>query len=869
MLDAAMLSWPHQHDLLNFSQFDIGTSDMQLSICTLSIVLLAVLLQDHSCLSFAPDTSSLLHYSFPPGITKSRSVTDSRPSTNLTVSRLSARGNAECPEIFGIEPMGCMACGGENLANLGHCLGFNLGGIQCQCTISSVSANPPIMATVTATQVDVTVVGTYVLETLTSYSNLRQSFTTTLVVTETGTGAVKTAAAVIMAGGAAWFLAGFAGDAGVGEKILEPPKDGDRNPDDKTCPSPRQSCSSCGAIGQICAVGTSAGCVCDESTADCPSGADKPKCSDVNCAPDANNKCTKDHPGCDCEPKEECPGDVDDVIMCHNCGGEINGCCKGDPKDNYRFKDCPCLPSTPKITMTCDYVPYRNPENPQPEIDELRAMWAAVKDWSDNSTYTKDPNNDVPDAECQKAGWAAPQRDLDGSPSIDSSATAWCTEMDGKTVTKQPTGTDTLFKITISKDECMEALNAAMISCDPNSGVTHGASLTGSCIKYKITLGPDTNPQSPPWNPATAVAPQCDLNMMSGIHYSFFEGIYPAFCSLLDASDRSQPFSHELTNVDFKTPSKRSLGARTPPADANHGASEGVKFQFRWSGGTGDCRKGCKEAFSDIVKLKCGSSGSGSNGMTSEASLNVGCGTYAYTIEKPPVEPPLKDTTCNGTSQGYYVSYSSISANSVDFCSKISALGNVEGGVIHTETYNDKTPDKVEFIAAFSGNANSLSAQVNIDDCNGAMKNLIDNCDVPLNGNNARNYKNGGSFSLNSAVYSIRPTKHRRPSRPNNAESSCWMWYKGLWNTFDVEGYGFADADSGGKLLHHIRSCGAVTEWKFKYYESGISGSSNWKGYEWKASGRLPIGQQMWACIGKAIESASDGGTGSGGCSGQ
>src|ERR1700739_2363606 len=89
--------------------------------------------------------------------------------------------------------------------------------------------------------------------------------------------------------------------------------------------------------------------------------------------------------------------------------------------------------------------------------------------------------------------------------------------MDGKTVTKQPNGVDTVFSMylamgnsfwlsasnwyyapaenkctdtaTISKDECIDSLLLAMETCDPNSGITHGGSLAGDCINFVSRLG--------------------------------------------------------------------------------------------------------------------------------------------------------------------------------------------------------------------------------------------------------------------------------------------------------------------------------------------------------------------------------------------
>lgn len=407
-----------------------------------------------------------------------------------------------------------------------------------------------------------------------------------------------------------------------------------------------------------------------------------------------------------------------------------------------------------------------------------------------------------------------------------------------------------------------------MIACDPNSGASHGASLTGSCIQYNITLSTDTDPQNPPWNPLPQSAlPVCDTLVSSGINNNFFAGLYPQFCNLIEGGDKTIPATSDFTNTDFKAPSKRSLDPRTPPASNKE--YDGSKFHFKWTGSSGTCRTDCYGAYQSIMTSSCGNSGSQSNSMTLEGSVNVGCGTYTFAIENPADDPPpTPESRCNGTSDGYYVSGASIYASYPDFCTKVAALGPARGGTVHTETYNDQTPDKVNIAATFPGDDGTLYPQVSAGDCNSAMKSFLDTCNV-AGDTNPLNYKNGGSFTLNSILYSISPINHRRDSRPARAKDSCWMWYKFLFNTFDIQGYGFADADSGDALLHHIRSCGAVTGWSFQYYPSGLTDPNNYDEYEWHASGKLPIGQQQWSCIGNAISAASNGSTGGGGCSGQ
>ena len=135
----------------------------------------------------------------------------------------------------------------------------------------------------------------------------------------------------------------------------------------------------------------------------------------ANRSVEANTE-SKDH------PDEECPGDDDDdIISCDDCGGEVKGRCKGvsrsfapfpiieiprmlicsygqDPADDFRYKGCACWPSTSN-EQSCEHIPFKNPKNPQPEIDENFARWGALPRRTDESAYAKDPNEGCDDEE--------------------------------------------------------------------------------------------------------------------------------------------------------------------------------------------------------------------------------------------------------------------------------------------------------------------------------------------------------------------------------------------------------------------------------------------------------------------------------------
>jgi hypothetical protein len=177
------------------------------------------------------------------------------------------------------------------------------------------------------------ITGTYALATLTAYSNLRQSISTTVTSSPTQPGQpVVTAAVVIFAGGVAWYLAGVAGAVGDEAAILTPPDEAGGHPDDSQCPNAKPTCSDCGGINSICIL-PSAGCTCEDSKPEtCPQ--QKPNCDAETCKGDENNKCTVENKGCGCvQAGPTCP-DATEAMFCSQCGGEgsdVSKCSDGAP----------------------------------------------------------------------------------------------------------------------------------------------------------------------------------------------------------------------------------------------------------------------------------------------------------------------------------------------------------------------------------------------------------------------------------------------------------------------------------------------------------------------------------------------------------
>ena len=128
-----------------------------------------------------------------------------------------------CPEDIGAQPLPCSAdvCGGADPKKADHCAKercqckFRNPAIRLHCSNDHPGANNSTatiaLTTMTASQSGKTVTGSYALQTISSYNDLRQAITTTVTVSTTGTDGsigVETGAAVIFAGGVSWFLSG-------------------------------------------------------------------------------------------------------------------------------------------------------------------------------------------------------------------------------------------------------------------------------------------------------------------------------------------------------------------------------------------------------------------------------------------------------------------------------------------------------------------------------------------------------------------------------------------------------------------------------------------------------------------------------------
>jgi hypothetical protein len=112
------------------------------------------------------------------------------------------------------------------------------------------------------------------------------------------------------------------------------------------------------------------------------------------------------------------------------------------------------------------------------------------------------------------------------------------------------------------------------------------------------------------------------------------------------------------------------------------------------------------------------------------------------------------------------------------------------------------------------------------------------------------NWKHGGSITDNNSIkYTITPTQPRPPP-PSSPQGHCEAHYWPSHWAWQVSGGGFSQGDTRAAIESNMRGCGAVTAFKFEYYDKPQA-----DGTEWWSSGTLPIFMSDH-CVAKAVRSA-------------
>ncbi|KAF2281485.1 uncharacterized protein EI97DRAFT_447448 [Westerdykella ornata] len=309
-------------------------------------------------------------------------------------SRLEEKGQnkqipfAFCPEFFEEDPKLCSQCGGDTKVK-GTCNDLLVSGDQtgcpggrpcrgyfCKCSdIGGPDNNPKV--TMTSVKDGQTGVVVWEPMTLEEYNGLRASTTISMTETATATGAeseLETVAAVVFAGGIAWYLACS-------------------REDDQSCKSEGQKpdCEDCGGntpLG-LCASGNQQNCPCEEQ--ECPKD-DPPSCPAPECSGDDTSlQCSTRGKlkGCQCCPEKLPTCEKDD------CKGNNDDKCQAD-----MYKGCSCEHiEFPEVEAPIDEPFPSTPDTPAFEEaarEALETIWGGKRE--NMPGYEK--KNDMPDPFC-------------------------------------------------------------------------------------------------------------------------------------------------------------------------------------------------------------------------------------------------------------------------------------------------------------------------------------------------------------------------------------------------------------------------------------------------------------------------------------
>jgi hypothetical protein len=178
---------------------------------------------------------------------------------------------------------------------------------------------------------------------------------------------------------------------------------------------------------------------------------------------------------------------------------------------------------------------------------------------------------------------------------------------------------------------------------------TTGTISTTKVIAYTPPVAVDVSTTS-----TATPTPKCDMDKISKFPANLFkQGIYAKFCS--DLKDVKQEQKWTVDSAGTETGKKRrdtgdGLEKRTPPASSKNYPNYRTTLTFKPSKDGGKCDLDCSKAYSLIADSNCGRTAGQQNIMASEGSVDVGCGTYSYSI-KSETDGKLKDRVCHARNE--------------------------------------------------------------------------------------------------------------------------------------------------------------------------------------------------------------------------
>jgi hypothetical protein len=190
-----------------------------------------------------------------------------------------------------------------------------------------------------------------------------------------------------------------------------------------------------------------------------------------------------------------------------------------------------------------------------------------------------------------------------------------------------------------------------IIGCETTCSETTACTKTTGTITTTKVVAYTPVPVDVSTTSTTTPTPKCDVDKISKFPANLFkQGIYAKFCSELKDIKKEQIWT--VDSAGAKTDKKRRdvgdwLGKRTPPASSKNYPNYRTALSFKPSKDGSKCDLDCSEAYSLIADSNCGRTAGEQNIMASEGSVDVGCGTYSYSINSE-TDGKLKERVCHG-----------------------------------------------------------------------------------------------------------------------------------------------------------------------------------------------------------------------------
>ncbi|KAI0841215.1 hypothetical protein F5Y06DRAFT_308130 [Hypoxylon sp. FL0890] len=202
--------------------------------------------------------------------------------------------------------------------------------------------------------------------------------------------------------------------------------------------------------------------------------------------------------------------------------------------------------------------------------------------------------------------------------------------------------------------------------------------------------------------PAPDGLSDCDTSKLSTLPQKAFDGIWTQFCGVANGSESGVTWPVDINGNKIPPKAKEaSVMPRSPPTDKDQYKDYVTTLTWTPAAGGDDCWSACGDAYGQ-GENDCGV-GTNDKMMTTDGTVDIGCGNYSWHIEPPPSPPPtppktprnhLSGQVCNNPNG--WPSHSDTQPSAQDwwshwFCNEPSTKGRGLGPGMTASTWDTET----------------------------------------------------------------------------------------------------------------------------------------------------------------------------------